>query len=106
MDVVFEKINQWRHLAENDQLFDYIIRQLEELDRFGPLPGILLPLLEAFLPFLPLVAFVLANSVVYGCSGDFCIHGSDRSSVLSVSFSSSGGSETKSRSGPLRNRSR
>ncbi|MYL18408.1 TVP38/TMEM64 family protein [Halobacillus litoralis] len=66
MDVVFEKINQWRHLAENDQLFDYIIRQLEELDRFGPLPGILLPLLEAFLPFLPLVAFVLANSVVYG----------------------------------------
>lgn len=66
MDAVFEKINQWRHLAENDQLFDYIIRQLEELDRLGPLPGILLPLLEAFLPVLPLVAFVLANSVVYG----------------------------------------
>ncbi|MYL51191.1 TVP38/TMEM64 family protein [Halobacillus litoralis] len=66
MDSVFEKINQWRHLAENDQLFDYIIRQLEGLERFGPIPGILFPLIEAFLPILPLVAFVLANAVVYG----------------------------------------
>lgn len=66
MDSVIEKINQWRRLAENDQLFEYVIRQLEQLERFGPLPGILFPLLEAFLPILPLVAFVLANSVVYG----------------------------------------
>ncbi|SDJ43887.1 TVP38/TMEM64 family protein [Salimicrobium halophilum] len=53
-------------LAENDQLFDYAIRQLERLDRFGPLPGILLPLIEAFLPILPLLVFVVANAVVYG----------------------------------------
>ncbi|MGP4061992.1 TVP38/TMEM64 family protein [Halobacillus litoralis] len=66
MDSVTGKIDQWRSMAENDQLFDYAIRQLEDLERFGPLPGILLPLLEAFLPILPLVAFVLANSVVYG----------------------------------------
>ncbi|ELK45252.1 TVP38/TMEM64 family protein [Halobacillus sp. ACCC02827] len=66
MNSVTGKIDQWRNLAENDQLFDYIIRQLEGLEKFGPVPGILFPLLEAFLPFLPLVAFVLANSVVYG----------------------------------------
>lgn len=66
MDSVMRKVDQWRRLAENDQLFDYIIRQLEGLDRFGPIPGILFPLIEAFLPFLPLVAFVLANAVVYG----------------------------------------
>lgn len=60
------KIDRWKEMAENDQLFDYIIHQLEQLESFGPLPGILLPLLEAFLPMLPLVAFVLANSVVYG----------------------------------------
>ncbi|MBH0228737.1 TVP38/TMEM64 family protein [Halobacillus yeomjeoni] len=59
-------IDRWRRMAENDQLFDYIIHQLEQLESFGPLPGILLPLLEAFLPILPLVVFVLANSVVYG----------------------------------------
>ena len=66
MDSVMGKIDQWRRLAENDQLFEYAIRQLEELERFGPLPGILLPLIEAFLPILPLVAFVMANAVVYG----------------------------------------
>ncbi|RWZ55196.1 TVP38/TMEM64 family protein [Halobacillus fulvus] len=59
-------IERWKEMAENDQLFDYAIYQLEQLESFGPLPGILLPLLEAFLPILPLVAFVLANSVVYG----------------------------------------
>ncbi|MGP4077262.1 TVP38/TMEM64 family protein [Halobacillus sp. K22] len=59
-------LERYRRMAENDQLFDYVIQQLEQLESFGPLPGILLPLLEAFLPILPLVAFVLANSVVYG----------------------------------------
>ncbi|SFG01200.1 Uncharacterized membrane protein YdjX, TVP38/TMEM64 family, SNARE-associated domain [Halobacillus alkaliphilus] len=59
-------LERYKRMAENDQLFDYVIQQLEQLESFGPLPGILLPLLEAFLPILPLVAFVLANSVVYG----------------------------------------
>ncbi|ARI78073.1 TVP38/TMEM64 family protein [Halobacillus mangrovi] len=59
-------IDRWKRMAENDQLFEYIINQLEKLESFGPLPGILFPMLEAFLPLLPLVAFVLANSVVYG----------------------------------------
>ncbi len=39
------------------------------LDRYsalGPLPGILLPLLESLLPFLPLVVFVVANASAYG----------------------------------------
>ncbi|SEH96451.1 Uncharacterized membrane protein YdjX, TVP38/TMEM64 family, SNARE-associated domain [Halobacillus karajensis] len=66
MGAVMGKIDQWRSLAENDQLFDYIIKQLEGLERFGPIPGILFPLIEALLPILPLVAFVLANAVVYG----------------------------------------
>ncbi|PJK18192.1 hypothetical protein CQS04_04080 [Chryseomicrobium excrementi] len=32
----------------------------------GPLIGILLPMLEAFLPFLPLVVFIVANVTAYG----------------------------------------
>ncbi|MEG0258997.1 MAG: TVP38/TMEM64 family protein [Lysinibacillus sp.] len=32
----------------------------------GPIIGILLPFIEAFLPFLPLVAFVVANASAFG----------------------------------------
>lgn len=32
----------------------------------GPFIGILLPMLEAFLPFLPLVVFIVANVTAYG----------------------------------------
>lgn len=39
---------------------------LEQYRALGPLPGILLPLLEAFFPFLPLFVFVAANALVYG----------------------------------------
>lgn len=33
---------------------------------FGPIIGILFPFLEAFLPFLPLVVFVVANASAFG----------------------------------------
>lgn len=39
---------------------------LEQYSNLGPLPGILLPLVEAFLPFLPLIVFVMANAAAYG----------------------------------------
>lgn len=40
-----------------------LIKQYRSL---GPLPGILLPMLEAFLPFLPLFLFVMANASAFG----------------------------------------
>lgn len=43
------------------------ITELAELYKtLGPLVGILLPFLESFLPFLPLVVFVVANAAAYG----------------------------------------
>jgi len=46
------------------------IEQIEEflksLSNLGPLPGILVPLLEAFLPFLPLIVIIAANVNIYG----------------------------------------
>ncbi|WP_100330555.1 TVP38/TMEM64 family protein [Bacillus xiapuensis] len=39
---------------------------IERYQSFGPIPGFLLPMLEAFLPFLPLFAFVLANVNAFG----------------------------------------
>lgn len=44
----------------------YVQELLEKYENLGPLPGILLPFVEAFLPFLPLIVFVLANSAAYG----------------------------------------
>src|SRR5699024_2228459 len=44
---------------------------LEQYENLGPLPGILLPFIEAFLPFLPLFVFVMANSVAYGLLKSF-----------------------------------
>lgn len=37
-----------------------------EYRALGPIIGILLPFLEAFLPFLPLVVFIVANVTAYG----------------------------------------
>lgn len=44
---------------------------LVRYSELGPLPGILLPLLEAFLPILPLVVFVVGNASAYGMWAGF-----------------------------------
>jgi len=57
-----------------DQTYHYLsqldMNQIEELlDKYsalGPLPGILLPFVEAFLPFLPLFIIVAGNASAYG----------------------------------------
>ncbi|MFD3447293.1 TVP38/TMEM64 family protein [Microbacteriaceae bacterium 4G12] len=45
---------------------EHVQHLLEGYRNFGPLFGILLPMIEAFLPFLPLFVFVMANAVAYG----------------------------------------
>lgn len=55
----FESIRAWFTL-EN------IMHLIQEYRALGPLPGIMLTLLEAFLPFLPLFVFVMANANAFG----------------------------------------
>ncbi len=43
-----------------------ILTVLEEYRSFGPLPGIFLPMLEAFIPVLPLFIFIMANAAAFG----------------------------------------
>ncbi|MFD0829153.1 TVP38/TMEM64 family protein [Neobacillus sp. M.A.Huq-85] len=45
---------------------DNIMDLIKQYRSLGPLPGILLPMLEAFLPFLPLFLFVMANASAFG----------------------------------------
>ncbi|SFB96296.1 SNARE associated Golgi protein [Bacillus sp. OV322] len=55
----FDMIQEWFTL-------DYILELMQKYKSFGPIPGILLPMLEAFLPFLPLFVFVFANASAFG----------------------------------------
>lgn len=45
---------------------DYVMELLEKYESLGPIIGISLPFIEAFLPFLPLFVFVMANSAAFG----------------------------------------
>ncbi|MBW8352086.1 TVP38/TMEM64 family protein [Bacillus sp. IITD106] len=62
----FYSIKEWFTL-EN------VIDLIDKYRSFGPLPGILLPLLEAFLPFLPLFLFVMANANAFGLGWGFLL---------------------------------
>jgi uncharacterized membrane protein YdjX (TVP38/TMEM64 family) len=55
----FEAFKAWFTL-EN------IMDLIQEYRSLGPIPGILLPMIEAFLPFLPLFLFVMANASAFG----------------------------------------
>ena len=50
----------------DNETFEKVFDLLDKYEQLGPLPGILLPFIEAFLPFLPLFIFVIASSVAYG----------------------------------------
>ncbi|KAB8139195.1 TVP38/TMEM64 family protein [Gracilibacillus oryzae] len=66
-------IDQMKELFEAndfDKLVTFLLRSYESL---GPVPGLLLPFLEAFLPFLPLVVFVITNAAAYGLLEGFLL---------------------------------
>ncbi|KQL36708.1 TVP38/TMEM64 family protein [Psychrobacillus sp. FJAT-21963] len=46
--------------------FETLSNLTQDYRALGPLFGLLLPFLEAFLPFLPLVVFIVANVTAYG----------------------------------------
>lgn len=58
-------VHEWISYAKDINL-EEIKSLLQRYSQFGPLPGILLPFLEALLPILPLVVFVVANAAAYG----------------------------------------
>ncbi|MBO8156221.1 MAG: TVP38/TMEM64 family protein [Bacillaceae bacterium] len=73
MALEIENFSDLQQMIENDTFDDYIMQLLNTYENLGPLPGLFLPMLEAFLPFLPLFVFVLANSMAYGLLKGFLI---------------------------------
>jgi len=45
---------------------EHVMSLIQEYRALGPIPGILLIVVEAFLPFLPLFVFVMANAGAFG----------------------------------------
>ncbi|MFC0015930.1 MULTISPECIES: TVP38/TMEM64 family protein [Allobacillus] len=66
MSLEYSTLDELSTLISDTVIGHMIIRILELYGSFGPVPGILLPFIEAFLPFLPIIVFILANSIVYG----------------------------------------
>jgi uncharacterized membrane protein YdjX (TVP38/TMEM64 family) len=48
-----------------DWNIEQILEWLEAYENLGPLPGIIIPMLESFIPVLPLVAIIIANAAAY-----------------------------------------
>jgi uncharacterized membrane protein YdjX (TVP38/TMEM64 family) len=56
---------EWFHDLSSFDMNDIQIL-LKKYESLGPIPGILITLLESFLPFLPLFAIVMGNAAAYG----------------------------------------
>ncbi|MGM8366093.1 TVP38/TMEM64 family protein [Virgibacillus sp. W0181] len=78
------RISDWKSFLETQEFDEYIIELLNDYESLGPIPGIVLPFIEAFLPFLPLVVFVIANGAAYGLLKGFLYSwiGSSLGSIL------------------------
>lgn len=63
MNITF---SNWQAFLKEEGWEEFIRQLLEQYEGLGPLPGIALPFFEAFLPFLPLIVFVLGNAAAYG----------------------------------------
>ncbi len=79
-NINIEEIKQLIEANDFDRLVSFLLRSYESL---GPIPGFLLPFLEAFLPFLPLVVFVMTNAAAYGLLEGFLLSWSGASMGLS-----------------------
>ncbi|GHH98528.1 TVP38/TMEM64 family protein [Neobacillus kokaensis] len=55
----FETIRAWFTI-------DNMMNLIQDYRTLGPVPGVLLTMVEAFLPFLPLFVFVMANANAFG----------------------------------------
>src|SRR5690625_7258531 len=73
MYVMNIQLSDWRTMFDDNNFYEYIMELLNSYEALGPLPGFLLPFIEAFLPFLPLFVFVIANAAAYGLLEGFLL---------------------------------
>ncbi|RKQ31302.1 TVP38/TMEM64 family protein [Oceanobacillus halophilus] len=65
--------SNWQAMLKQEGVEEVILQLLDQYEGLGPLPGFFLPFVEAFLPFLPLIVFVIANAAAYGLFEGFLL---------------------------------
>ncbi|MCR1834645.1 TVP38/TMEM64 family protein [Oceanobacillus caeni] len=78
--------SNWQTVLQKEGTEDFIMRLLDQYEGLGPVPGFVLPFIEAFLPFLPLIVFVLTNAAAYGLFEGFLLSWLGASSGAVVVF--------------------
>ncbi|MGN8644640.1 TVP38/TMEM64 family protein [Gracilibacillus sp. HCP3S3_G5_1] len=78
-----DEIKELVEANEYGQLVNFLLRSYESL---GPIPGFLLPFVEAFLPFLPIIVFVMTNAAAYGLLEGFLLSWTGTSAGTIVVF--------------------
>ena len=70
----------WEYISTLNK--EDIIELLDKYESLGPLPGFLLPFVESFLPFLPIIVIVMGNAAAYGLWKGFLFSWTGASPVL------------------------
>lgn len=70
MNITF---SNWQIMWQKEGTEEFILQLLNQYEGLGPLPGFLFSFIEAFLPFLPLIVFVLTNAAAYGLLEGFLL---------------------------------
>lgn len=78
--------SNWQAMLQKEGTEEFIEKLLSQYEGLGPLPGFFLPFVEAFLPFLPLIVFVLTNAAAYGLFEGFLLSWLGASSGAIVVF--------------------
>ncbi|MBU8790354.1 MULTISPECIES: TVP38/TMEM64 family protein [Oceanobacillus] len=78
--------SNWQTVLQKEGTEDFIMQLLDQYEGLGPVPGFVLPFIEAFLPFLPLIVFVLTNAAAYGLFEGFLLSWLGASSGAVVVF--------------------
>ncbi|PKR78306.1 TVP38/TMEM64 family protein [Halalkalibacillus sediminis] len=79
-------LEELEELLQDNVVGEFIIRLLEFYGSFGIIPGFAFPFIEAFLSFLPVIVFIMANSIVYGLELGFLLSWAGASAGAIVFF--------------------
>lgn len=79
-------IDEMKELIDANEYGELVNFLLQSYESLGPLPGFLLPFIEAFLPFLPVIVFVMTNAAAYGLVQGFLLSWAGTSAGTLVVF--------------------
>jgi len=65
--------SNWQEVLDEVGFENFLMQLLDQYESLGPLPGFLLTFIEALVPVLPLIVFVMVNAAAYGLIKGFIL---------------------------------